>query len=61
MADVCDDVLFLSDVAVQPVHPARPGSHHIHDGLCRLLNNYTGICTGKKTDAERIYVTHLWQ
>lgn len=45
VVDVCDDILFLSDVAVQPVHPARSGSHHIHTRLCRLLNNYTGMAT----------------
>lgn len=43
VADVRDDVLFLSDVAVQPVHPTCSGSCHIHPGLCRPPNNYTGM------------------
>lgn len=42
VADVCDDVLFLSDLAVQPVHSTGSGSRHLHPGLRRLLNNYTG-------------------
>lgn len=53
MVDVRDDVLLLSDVAVQPVHPTRPGSHHIHPGLCRLLNDYTGTAMQKK-DQKRV-------
>ena len=43
VVDVCDHILFLSDMAVQPVHPTCSGSHHIHPGRCRLLNNYTGM------------------
>lgn len=30
VADVCDDLLFLSDMAVQPVHPSCSGSCHLH-------------------------------
>lgn len=30
VADVCDDLLFLPDVAVQPVHPPGSGSCHLH-------------------------------
>lgn len=33
VADVCDDVLFLSDLAVQPVHSTGSGSRHLHPGL----------------------------
>lgn len=53
VADVCDHVLFLSDVAVQPVHPPCSGSHHLHPGLCRLLNKDTGMT------AWRILTVHL--
>lgn len=30
VVDLYDNIQFLSDVAVQPVHTARSGSHHIH-------------------------------
>lgn len=30
VADVRDDLLFLPDVAVQPVHPSCSGSCHLH-------------------------------
>ena len=43
VADVCDNILLLSDMAVQPVHPTCAGPHHIHPGLYRLFNNYTGM------------------
>lgn len=30
VVDVYDNIQFLFDVAVQPIHTARSGFHHIH-------------------------------
>lgn len=46
VANVRDHVVFLPNVAVQPIYPSSPGLHYLLSRLCGHPDTYTGKSAG---------------